>query len=513
MRSFLKAFVCLFIFHQTAIAQVDTIPTPQWRPVYHFTPSKNWTNDPNGLIYLDGVYHLYNQQNPYENKWGHMSWGHASSTDLVHWKQLPLAMPETIDKDTTWRFSGCIVWDKNNSSGLCKTGGCMVAIYTADQPNLKKESQWVAYSNDGGKSFVQYARNPVIDLQKKDFRDPSVSWNASLKKWLMVVALPAEHIVQFYTSANLINWQLLTSFGPEGYTSAYWECPSLMELPIEGTSKTKWVLSVSAAGAERGVFMQYFTGVFDGKTFKNDNEPATVLSLDDGDCFYAAIPWNDAPAQKNIFLGWLTPAPQPTWPWRGQMSIPRDLSLRQTKDGLRLIQKPSAVISTHLSKLSRNNVKQFSNIHLVNSDSILIPTSGNAYWIDAVLTVTPGTDAGFMIGRETGHTGKTAEATVAGYNNTARNFYIDKTHSGNAKLDTSRLLLTTSAGSGLSTVRVKLLFDKSSLELFCNDGEKVISTQVFPGKNASGLSLFAHHGSLTVQSLKFYDLSTEGKSK
>ncbi len=161
-----------FVFAQ------NEIPTPQWRPVYHFTPVKNWTNDPNGLLYLNGVYELYNQQNPYENKWGHMSWGHATSTDLVHWQHYDLAMPEGINgEDTTWRFSGSAVWDKNNTSGLCKDSGCIVAIYTADQPHIKKESQYIAYSNDGGMSFTNYYNNPVIDLHKKDFRDPNVQWD------------------------------------------------------------------------------------------------------------------------------------------------------------------------------------------------------------------------------------------------------------------------------------------------------------------------------------------------
>src|SRR5664279_2229331 len=193
MKQPLLLFCFLFIVGSFVFAQDDTTATPQWRPVYHFTPAKNWTNDPNGLIFLNGVYHLYNQQNPFANHWGHMSWGHATSKDLVHWKHLPIAIPETIDKDTTWRYSGCAVWDKNNTSGFCKTGGCIVAVYTADQPNLKKESQFIAYSNDGGLSYTNYAHNPVLDLHLKDFRDPNVFWYEPSKQWLMTVVLPSEH--------------------------------------------------------------------------------------------------------------------------------------------------------------------------------------------------------------------------------------------------------------------------------------------------------------------------------
>lgn len=508
IKLFLKIYSCCLLFSQTLFAQDDTTATPQWRPLYHFTPEKNWTNDPNGLIYVNGVFHLYNQQNPYENHWGHMSWGHATSTDLLHWKQLPLAMPESIGQDTTWRFSGCAVWDKNNSSGLCKTGGCIVAIYTADQPNLKKESQWIAYSNDGGATFKQYNKNPVIDLHKKDFRDPSVSWNEQLKKWLMVVALPAEYAVQFYSSPNLKDWTLLSSFGGQGYTSAYWECPSLMELPVEGQpGKKKWVLSVSAAGAERGVFMQYFTGDFDGKTFKNDAGAGTVLPLDEGDCMYAAIPWNGVAASKKLFIGWLQPAPQATYPWRGQMSIPRDLSVRQTKDGWRLVQRPAKLVADNLIKFSRGKTKIFSNIRVDHTDTALLTQSGNAYWIDAWLSVTPGADAGFMIAQQKDEQHTTLAATRIGFNADGQYFYVDKTMSGKAKLDMNRLLLKAPASNSPKSIHVQLLFDKSSLEVFFNDGEKVITTQVFPGNNANGLSVFADKGALTIKSLKIWDLS------
>ena len=344
MKRLLTSLVVL-IFTPTLFAQKDQTPTPQWRPLYHFTPLKNWTNDPNGLIYINGVYNLYNQQNPFENKWGHMSWGHATSTDLIHWKHLPIAIPEGINgDDTVWRFSGSAVLDKNNTSGWCKNTNCIVAIYTADQPHIHKESQFVAYSNNNGMTFTNYKKNPVIDLNKRDFRDPNVFWYEPGKFWLMTVVLPAEHKAQFYRSTNLKDWKLLSEFGPQGYTGAYWECPFLIQLPVEDTDNKKWVLVTSAAGGERGVFEQYFVGDFDGKEFSNSNPPDKILTLDYGDTYYAAIPWNNLPDNKKTYIGWMIPNPQPTYPWRGQMSIARDLSLRQTKDGIRLIQSPSSVI-------------------------------------------------------------------------------------------------------------------------------------------------------------------------
>jgi fructan beta-fructosidase len=264
MKRFL-IFSVVLGFTPNLFAQKDQAPTTQWRPLYHFTPLKNWTNDPNGLIYINGVYNLYNQQNPFENKWGHMSWGHGTSTDLIHWKHLPVAIPEGINgDDTVWRFSGSAVLDKNNTSGWCKNSNCIVAIYTAHQPHINKESQFVAYSNNNGMTFTNFEKNPVIDLNKRDFRDPNVFWYEPGKFWLMTVVLPAEHKAQFYKSPNLKDRTLLSEFGLQGYIGAYWECPFLIQLRVEGTDAKKWALVISAAGGERGVFEQYFVGDFDG---------------------------------------------------------------------------------------------------------------------------------------------------------------------------------------------------------------------------------------------------------
>jgi len=469
-------------------------PTPQWRPVYHFTPEKNWTNDPNGLIYLDGVYHLYNQQNPFENKWGHMSWGHATSTDLIHWRHWPIAIPETIDQDTTWRFSGCVVRDKDNTSGFCKGGGgCLVAIYTADQPNRKRESQYIAYSNDSGMTYTNYAGNPVIDLQKKNFRDPNVGWNAELGKWVMVVALPAEHKVRFYASANLKQWDLLSEFGPAGYIGAAWECPSLISLPAEGRpQEKKWVLLVSAAGGERRVFMQYFVGGFAGGKFTNDNPADTVLTVDEGDCFYAAIPWNDAPGDRKILIGWMIPGATQTYPWRGQMSIPRDLSLRATGRGLRLVQQPTAVIRQGAAMTKTGApVKDLSEIR------------SNSYWLSAELVAPPGGKAALKLANE-------AEVE---YDAGMHQVYVrkGKAGAGGAATETGTGAVATGAVVtqtidwpwGGDTVRLELLVDNSSLEVFVNGGQKVLTTYFYPDKGTAGIRL----ESGMLNHLKLWDLS------
>ena len=507
----LLIFSLLSILSTSIYAQNDHVPTPQWRPVYHFTPLKNWTNDPNGLIYIDGLYNLYNQQNPFENKWGHMSWGHATTTDLVHWKHLPIAIPETINKDTTWRFSGCAVLDRNNTSGFCKGKNCIVAIYTADQPNLKKESQYLAYSNDGGITFTNYENNPVIDLNMKDFRDPNVFWFEKTKQWIMVVALPTEHKVRFYGSPDLKNWNLLSEFGPQGFIKANWECPFLIQLAVDNNlNHKKWILVTSAAGREKGTFMQYFIGDFDGKTFKNDNPPDTELTVDYGDSFYAAIPWNNLPSNKKIFIGWMVPGSQETYPWKGQMSIPRDMGLLQTAQGIRLVQEPASIIKNELSKFSKNNFLKIKNIQLINQE---IPikdkqiVQGNSYWLEAELNVEKNVIAGFKIAQKKEKDNKISEETEIGYDPVKNQVYVDRSKSGNDKIRKDKIRQTIDLSNMAGKVKLEILFDKSSLEVFVNNGEKVLTTYIYPGVGADLLSVFSVGGKTLMKYLKIWDLS------
>ncbi len=287
------------------------------------------------------------------------------------------ARTDARQKTRLWIFSGCAVWDKNNSSGFCKTGGCLVAVYTADQPNLKKESQFVAFSNDGGMTYTNYANNPVIDLNKKDFRDPNVSWNEDLGKWLMVVALPKEHAVRFYASDNLRDWQLLSEFGHSGYAVASWECPAFMQLPVDGNpGSRKWVLLVSAGGPRKGPFIQYFVGDFDGREFKNDNPSDTILTVDYGDCFYAAIPWNNLPKDQHLYIGWMVPGKQETFPWRGQMSIPRDIGLTRTAKGIRLVQQPASTIRANRTNFAGKPQVEKKGLSIVDGEVIIEQGNG-----------------------------------------------------------------------------------------------------------------------------------------
>ncbi|MWA15184.1 GH32 C-terminal domain-containing protein [Streptomyces sp. BA2] len=265
----------------------DTSPYSEtYRPQFHFTPKKNWMNDPNGLVYYKGEYHLFYQYNPNGNSWGDMSWGHTVSKDLVRWKELPLALSHD-DKEAV--FSGSAVVDWNNTTGFgTKKNPPMVAIYTSAYKDTGIQAQSLAYSTDRGRTWTKYKGNPVIDLGSKEFRDPKVQWHAPTKSWLMTVSLSTEHKVQFYSSKNLKDWKLLSDFGPAGATGGVWECPDLFPLPVDGDKKrTKWVLvvNINPGGIAGGSAAQYFVGDFDGKKFTADDKgtytpPAGTVTQD-----------------------------------------------------------------------------------------------------------------------------------------------------------------------------------------------------------------------------------------
>ncbi len=243
-----------------------------FRPQYHFTPEKNWMNDPNGMVFYEGEYHLFYQYNPAGDKWGHMSWGHAVSPDMVHWTHLPLALPEA---DNVMIFSGSAVVDWKNSSGFGTDGRPpLVAVYTGYRTTDRVQFQCIAFSNDKGRTWTKYRDNPVIDINSTDFRDPKVQWHDATRRWIMTVSLSAEHKVRFYGSDNLKVWTLLSEFGPAGATGGVWECPDLFELPLPATNDKRWVLVVnmnpgSVAGGSGG---QYFIGRFDGTRFVADRD-------------------------------------------------------------------------------------------------------------------------------------------------------------------------------------------------------------------------------------------------
>jgi len=430
-----------------------------YRPQFHFSPPRNWTNDPNGAVYYRGEYHLFYQHNPFGDVWGHMSWGHAVSKDLFHWQHLPVALAE---ENGVMIFSGSVVVDPN-TSGLCVgSPDCLVAIYTAHTPEL--QAQHIAVSNDRGRTWKKYSGNPVIDLGMKDFRDPKVFRYAG--KWLMVVALPMEHKIRLFSSVNLKQWQPLSDFGPAGATGGAWECPDLFQLG------QKWLLSVNInpGAPDGGSGNQYFVGDFDGNRFINSNSADTQLWADWGMDFYASTSFSDVPGRRiwiAWFSNWLYAREEPTTPFRGMMTVPRTLALKLTTEGLRLVQTPVA----ELDKLHGRKI-ELRSLTIAEANRKLTTFAAESYDLSADLT-----SASLRL-----RVGPQGEQTVVGFKR--GEVFVDRTHSGNIAFNKEfSAIHRAHANSG----RVRILVDRSSVEVFAADGETVISDRIFPGPKSNGL--------------------------
>lgn len=347
-------------------ASAPAAPAPAclepWRPRHHFTPRRHWTNDPNGPVLLDGVYHLYYQYNPNGDQWGDISWGHATSADGVHWTEHAVALPCT---ETQMAFSGTVVVDAQNTSGLAPTGFAgplLVALYTGFDRTTQVQSQHLACSTDGGFSYQRYACNPVLDIGSREFRDPKVFWHAPTGRWVMLLVRALEQQVVVYTAPDLIHWTEQSRFGPAGSCDGnIWEMPDLFCLPVEGRpGACRWVLivSVNRGSLWGGSGVQYFVGTFDGTRFVADEpvwrpgqggEPPPLSQrtrwADHGRDFYAPLSVANMPGGQVQWLGWMSnwayANALPTAPWRGQQSMLRTLSLVDTADGLRLRQAPA----------------------------------------------------------------------------------------------------------------------------------------------------------------------------
>jgi fructan beta-fructosidase len=445
-------------------SEKNNMPAPyseKYRPQYHFSPAKNWTNDPNGLIFFEGEYHVFYQYNPYGDTWGHMSWGHAVSKDLLHWEHLPVAIAEYQDRtsgDSTMIFSGTVVADTNNTSGLC-AGGCLIAIFTSHVHKNNeglRQHQSMAYSNDRGRTWTLYEGNPILDIQRKDFRDPKVFWYAPQQKWVMALVIPDLYKVQLYQSKNLLKWELMSEFGPAGDTSRIWECPDLYELPVANDpGKTRWVLSLSGShpAGPTYVGMQYFVGQFDGTTFTTDQ--AETRYLDFGKDYNAGIIFNNL-SGRTLMLGWLNNWAYanhiPTSPWRGAMSLPRELTLRKENDRYHLHQQPLNEVET----LRATEIKDLAS-YTDASLELEFTWAGDdgpmfEFFIDG--------DQKVVLGRQ------------------GNEVYLDRTLSGLTGFHKDFAGIDRAPVSG-DTVKVRMLIDQSVAEVFVNDGEATITSQVF----------------------------------
>ena len=469
----------LFLFISTCLSAQN------YRPVYHYTPPKNWVNDPNGLVYLDGEYHLFYQHNPEATTWGHMSWGHAISKDLKNWETLPLALPEykNIDGTTTMIFSGCAVIDSKNSSGFFKKGFTkgMVAVYTSHIEG-KTQHQSLAFSSDKGRTWKYYDKNPVLDIGLKDFRDPNVIWYNERKVWIMTVSKPLEYTVQFYESKDLKQWNLMSEFGKQGDMTKIWECPSLVKVPIENSEKSKWVLMVSSGHRQKGYLaMQYFVGDFDGKNFvaQKQNE---VLYVNEGKDFYAAIPFNNLPKTqtKPIIMGWLNDWEYantlPTETFRGGFSVPIKLSLFEENTTYKLKQEPIVKkdIPTEVISLKANEL----------FISKLAKSNQNSYRLQLTINLlgSKGFDL-YLLKND-------KNSTILSYDVATSMLSFDRTKSGNVdfhKRFSSVESVDVKPENGI--LKLDILVDKSVIEIFVNNGKAVITDLVFPLKDSSDIEV------------------------
>jgi fructan beta-fructosidase len=481
--------------------------TEPWRPQFHFSPNRNWINDPNGLVWFEGEYHLFFQYNPFGDQWGHMSWGHAVSPDLVNWQELPVAIAED---ERASIFSGSVVVDTHNSSGLGDgLAPPLVAIYTGClRRNEGGQAQELAYSHDRGRTWTKYAHNPVLDLGLRDFRDPKVFWHAGTARWVMAVVLPDDRRAQFYASTDLKAWTLLSEFEAPFEGQGIWECPDLMPLDVPGEGPV-WLFKVDvfAGHASGGTGARVFFGQFDGTRFTALPQ-AENLWADLGADFYAALSWANlpgAPAQA-VWLAWMNchryAKHLPTKPWRGSMSVPRELSARRNAQGqLQLLQKPVAALNA-----LRGTVQQWVSQQLENEQQPLTPDTGphaDGRALDIALTIKACSsgECGLLV-----HVGEGASTRV-GYEAATGTVFIDRSQSGflppDDPLYARRHAVAVQRPAPGQPLRLRVLLDWASVEVFVGDGEQTICDQVFPADASRGLRLYAeggaaHFGSVSV---------------
>jgi fructan beta-fructosidase len=487
MRISLIAIVLLLVA-KTVLSQSNTYKEPH-RPQFHFSQPANWMNDPNGLAYYNKNYHLFYQYYPDSTVWGPMHWGHAISKDLVKWKHLPIALyPDSLGLI----FSGSVVVDANNTSGF-KTGkqSPLVAIYTyhhlqREKAGLDKyQYQGIAFSNDGGFTWQKYKNNPVLlNNGEKDFRDPKVFWHQPTQHWIMTLAVGNK--VQFYKSTNLKNWVFSSEFGiKDGNHGGVWECPDLIAMPVQNSNDTAWVLLVSIGngGTNGGSATQYFVGNFDGQQFTNTNEPSKTLWVDNGTDNYAGVTYNNAPNRDPIFIGWMSnwryAQKVPTFPWRSAMTMPRNMQILNTSLGLRLASNPIKRLD-HIKhkqvKLTENKIEKF-------------PNAIGEIVLNYNLESTTANKMGITIFNSSN------EKIIIGFNKITNQVFIDRTNAGIHNFENDFAANIVAKRNATNTIlKLRILIDKSSAEVFADDGTTIITATFFPSTEFDKIELLQQEG-------------------
>lgn len=460
------------------------------RPLYHFTPPQNFMNDPNGLVYFDGEYHLFYQHNPFGNTWGHMSWGHAVSPDGLTWQHLPVALHEEAG---VMIFSGSAVVDWNNTSGFGDgRTPPLVAIYTGHRIF---QTQNIAYSLDRGRTWVKFRANPVINIGSGNFRDPKVFWHAPTARWVMVVALAAKKRVRFYTSSDLKTWIHVSDCGPFGLIKCRcWECPDLFELPVVGEDGFRWVLKVDAGPG------WYVVGDFDGTNFTAAQAPRR---LDQGPDFYACQSWSDLPHGQHRLLGWMVNWAYanrlPTSPWRGVMTIPREMMLSKSRDGFRLVQNPIYV--------ERLRGAAFTDRGMVRGERML-PV--RAERMEILAEFEPGTAAEFGLRLRVGP----GEQTTVGVDAASRQVFVDRRNSGNTSFSRAFPgIFAAPLDVESEPIKLCILVDSCSVEVFIGEGKSVITCLIFAAEASQGVSIYSKGGEAKIVSLHIWPLEAGGSEE
>ncbi len=475
----------------------------RFRPLFHHTPEYGWMNDPNGMFYKDGVWHLYYQYNPYGSKWQNMSWGHSTSSDLVNWEHKPVALrPDGLGSI----FSGSCVVDTDNTAGMGKDE--VIALYTSAGTS---QMQSMAHSSDNGITFNVYPANPVITLES-EARDPNMFWNERTGEWNLVLAHALDHEMLFFTSPDLKEWTLQSAFGKGiGAQDGVWECPDLFELPVEGTDEKKWVLicNINPGGPFGGSAVQYFVGDWDGRKFTADTLPDGSIPtkwLDYGKDNYALVSWSGAPDGRRTAIGWMSnwqyAADVPTMQYRSANTLPREIGLFRGPDGeVYASSAPSPELLGMRGKLTESASR-------INAGSkarsFRLPEAN-----DGVCEILMDIDAAKADNVTLTLSNKAGDEVVMTYDRKASQFSFDRTRSGIVDFSESFPAITVSPTYEKNgKISLRVFIDRSSIELFGNEGRFVMTNLVFPTQPYSTLSV-ASSGNAKISNLKIFSVKTK----
>lgn len=456
-------------------AQDTALYHEPYRPQYHFTPAHRWIGDPSGNIRHNGKYMAY-------------SWGLAQSDDLVYWTDVNDHAIKDVPKGIS-TFTGSVVADKENTAGY--GSDALVAAFTSFDRQTKKQSQSIAFSRDGGITYQYYDLNPVLDIWSTEFRDPTVIWDSKSGRWVMLVAKALEKKVAFYASDDLKHWEWLSEFGPLGDSERSWECPDMFRLPVEGSDDMKWVLAMSINWAKE----QYFVGDFDGTKFVADTTLQYPRYIDHGLDYYASRVFQDFdnPGNKDVYtIGWVN-----TWDYattapskwgKGIWSVPRKLSLMSVADGLRLRQQPLP----ELAKLRGKSVSRSMKLKPGITPLPDVSRMDNVYELSLDMSFSGPDVAGINFCEGSGR-----KVTVS-YDNRSRYLVVDRTNSTDADIPKFDRMSYVKIPGDSDTLKLTAFVDKSTVEIFVNDGETVLTMLTFAAPGQSGASLFSAGGNSRV---------------